>query len=325
MSLLDRLRGILPNSRKEGRAEAVVMLIPPNGTVLARERPVTTIQLTDQIARNDQFLRQFRIALEVAASRAGESYNSPYILASELAWRGKDPRKALERLRSPGTDITTSLSNASLPPSAQDFVDSALRETARLMSERMYTRQAIAQVYTALTQPQQAELRDAMRAGFDSFIKTRYARSPQRENKILRTYDTRRNDDNITTLLEKAQAKARAGDIEKTVDVLTQVERKACGDWTPEIFDTLRTAYQTNFDYMTEKAERAFTKHQPERGMRYLQRAEQHAREIGLPFRANRPATVEHYLHTRAFATYEDALQLRARRAELISVLHQRH
>jgi len=187
----------------------------------------------------------------------------------------------------------------------------------------MYTRQAIAEIYTTLTSLQQAELRDAMRAGFDRFIETRYARSPQRENEILRRYDTRRNDDNIATLLGKAQAKARAGDIEKTVDVLAKVERKACGDWTPEIFDTLRAAYQTNFDYVMEKAERAFAKHQPERGMRYLQRAEQYACEIGLPFRANKPAVVEDYLHSKAFATYEHALQLRARRAELISVLQQ--
>ncbi len=293
---------------------------------------------TSQDPANEQeradFLNKLGIVLNLVAEHPlelnigdpslGYLYHNPYREAEELAWRGKDPREALAAVHSSSKSLELDLFSDKIPDNlVQQFRDYVLRKTAKIMQRPWmnYSSFEMQRIYQSLSEQEREGIRELLKDAYSKFIKSPSVRgeplSPKRENRILRTYDSRRYENNIPRLLKEASTKARAGDVRKTLEELAKVEKKAAGDWTKEIFEIYKLAYRVNFESAINKAEREFVKQRPEKGMKYLKQAELYAQEIGIPLKADNPSSLRSQLNPKAFVNYQQYMDMQKERIDL--------
>jgi len=275
----------------------------------------------DNSQRNQEFLRNLRLSVECTIGSYDVDENL-YWRAEDTARKGKDPRQLLRAIEFPDSTRPYQLAKTDINtgPLASEFARKSFLKANKFGSPGYTPGNDLRTIGKSLTDEQKQEVLDIMNNGFECYLNQRGRVTNGRINKILRFYDEGRQEHNIQNLLKKARVRARAGNIESTLDVLEQIERRATGDWTNEIFDVYSQAYQARFNSQIEKAERAFVKSRYARGMEHLARAEQYAREIGLPFKASDPSSIKKYLTKRSFDSYAQTSKLYR---TLISMLEQ--
>jgi len=329
MSVLSRLRASLSSGNdgfesSPSPVELELIVAEPEPEVL---EPPLEASIWDEKTAN-QFLKYLKSSAEwftkCASRELGSVFDTVYDRAWDQARRGKDPNPILATLYASHSaiDITKHFQDGVEDLFVREFVEHVGKKIVELMSRPALQRYDIREAMLRLPDEKKVECLDILGTALEQFTRNRYRLSPARETRIRRFYDVRRTDGNVKELLGKAKANARQGDVEGTMRALSILERKALGDWTPEVYKTYALAHTVNFERAFGKGRRALSKGRLEQATRYLLKAEQHAIDAELPFRFGDEETVAQYITKKnQFEAYREARDMYVARQHLVNQL----